>query len=139
MKTQTAVKKLLKVIVNCNNCNTDLTISNDSYHSKKCKCENVTLYGTLSDFFVINATKTKTSNIIKIHDTDDFEIVRLHATRGTRGISKGQKKIEYKPLCLLSNAHLERILHLKSPKWHLNLILKEIQFRALNNIFIKDE
>ena len=63
-----------------------------------------------------------------IYTDDDFEIVRKHAVRGSRG-PNGDQPLVYIPICDMTDDHLEAVLEYGGSPWHLELIRKEIEWR----------
>jgi hypothetical protein len=64
-----------------------------------------------------------------IYADDDFEVVRKHATRGSRGVD-GKQPLTYIAICDIDDDYLLAILEYGGPKWHLDLIRKEIDYRS---------
>jgi len=63
-----------------------------------------------------------------IYTDDPFEIVRKHATRGSRGVD-GRQPLTYIAICDIDDDYLQAILDYGGPEWHLDLIRKEIKYR----------
>jgi hypothetical protein len=64
-----------------------------------------------------------------IYADDDFEIVRKYAVRGSRGVD-GRQPLTYIPICDIKEDYLWAILEYGGPEWHLDIIRKEIDYRA---------
>jgi hypothetical protein len=65
---------------------------------------------------------------IDVYDDDDFEIVRKHATRGSRG-PDGDQPLSWIAICDMDDDYLEAVLDYGGPEWHINIIKKEIEYR----------
>jgi hypothetical protein len=63
-----------------------------------------------------------------VYADDDFEIVRKHATRGSRG-KDGKQPLKYIPICEMDDDYLEAVLDYGDADWHIDLIKKEIDYR----------
>jgi hypothetical protein len=63
-----------------------------------------------------------------IYADDDFEVVRKHAVRGSRGVD-GRQPLKYIAICDIDDDYLQAILEYGGAEWHLDLIRKEIKYR----------
>lgn len=75
---------------------------------------------------------------LSVHSTDDISIIREHLLWGTYG-KDGKSPLAYITLKSMSNAHVEAIL--ADSRYSSNIIdlfNRELEYRKLNNIYIKD-
>jgi len=124
------MKQLVYNSVTCQECN-ETIVSYHRHDYKICSCPNEAMVDGGTDYERYGA---KNMNKIKNHcvyDDDDFEIVRKHATRGSRGID-GDKPLTWILICDMDDDYLEAVLDYGGADWHLNIIKKEIAYR-LNN------
>jgi hypothetical protein len=63
-----------------------------------------------------------------VYEDDDFEIVRTHATRGSRG-KDGKDPLTWIAIANMDDDYLEEILDYGGADWHIELIKKEIKYR----------
>jgi hypothetical protein len=63
-----------------------------------------------------------------VYADDDFEIVRKHATRGSRG-KDGKQPLTWIAIADMDDDYLEEILDYGGADWHIELIKKEIKYR----------
>jgi hypothetical protein len=63
-----------------------------------------------------------------IYLDDDFEIVRQHAARGSRG-KDGKQPLTWVTIADMSDNYLQAVLDYGGDDWHLELIDKEIKYR----------
>jgi hypothetical protein len=63
-----------------------------------------------------------------IYADDDFEIVRQHTQRGSRG-KDGKQPLTWIPIADMDDDYLEAVLAYGGADWHLDIIRKEIKYR----------
>jgi len=78
---------------------------------------------------------------LSLYTSDKIEILREHCSWGTYGkdTSSSPEKLTHKKIKYLSNAHINNILRDFGNKVHHGIILREFEYRAMNNIIVKDE
>lgn len=65
---------------------------------------------------------------LTVYADDDFELVRISAERGSRGVN-GDEPLRYIKICDMSDNHLKSVLAYGGSPWHLDIIKKEIEYR----------
>jgi hypothetical protein len=63
-----------------------------------------------------------------VYADDDFEIVRTHATRGSRG-KYGKTPLTWITIADMDDDYLKAVLDYGGDDWHLELMDKEIKYR----------
>jgi hypothetical protein len=71
-----------------------------------------------------------------IYADDDFEIVRKYAVRGSRG-KDGKQPLTWIAICDMDDDYLQAVLDYGGHTWHLDIIRKEIAYRA--SLFAKKQ
>jgi hypothetical protein len=71
-----------------------------------------------------------------VYADDDFEIVRKHAVRGSRGID-GKDPLTWIAIADMDDNYLHAVLDYGGVDWHLDLIRKEIAYR--DSLLIKKQ
>ena len=70
---------------------------------------------------------------IDIYDDDDFEVVRRHAVRGSRG-PNGDQPLTWIPICDMDDDYLKAVIEYGGAEWHINLIKKEYESRNKGDV-----
>jgi len=121
------MRQLVYNAVKCHEC--EETIVSYSVHDyKTCGCDNRAMVDGGLDYARYGAMNMDKITSINIYADDDFEIVRQHATRGSRG-KNNSLKLSYVKLCDMEDDHLVKVLEYGGSAWHLDLIKKEIDYR----------
>jgi hypothetical protein len=63
-----------------------------------------------------------------VYADDDYELVRQHATRGSRG-KEGRDPLTWIAIADMDDDYLQTILDYGGADWHLELMDKEIKYR----------
>jgi hypothetical protein len=71
-----------------------------------------------------------------VYEDDDFEVVRQHATRGSRG-KDGKQPLTWIAIADMDDDYLHAVLDYGGVDWHLDLIRKEIAYR--DSLLIKKQ
>lgn len=122
------MRQLVYNAVKCHEC--EETIVSYSVHDyKTCGCDNRAMVDGGLNYARYGAMDMDKITSINIYADDDFEIVRQHATRGARG-KDGKQPLKWIPLCDLEDDHLQAIIEYGGTPWHIDLIGKEIDYRA---------
>jgi len=127
---------LVYVAVKCLLCGKVLESHDKHMISSKCQCINeVRILGGLENprYYAKNI---KHAMQLSVYAHESFTRVRRYATRGC--IDKEKNAIVFVPLDKLPDNVLERALESGGAKWHLELLIKEIQYRFENKISITD-
>jgi len=75
---------------------------------------------------------------LSLYTSDKIETLREHCSWGTYG-KDGSEELKYKKIKDLSNAHINNLLIDFGNKVHHGIILRELEYRAMNSIIVKDE
>ena len=120
------IKQIVYNSVKCLECN-EVIVSRHRHDYVTCECPNKAMadggneYGR---YGAMDMDKIKTNYIY----ADDFEIVRQHATRGSRG-KDGKQPLTWVTLSDMDDDYLQAVLDYGGADWHLELINKEIKYR----------
>jgi len=105
------------------------TIASRSRHDYvTCRCPNEAMVDGGNEYERYGAKDMDKIEAKYIYADDDFEIVRKYATRGSRGVD-GRQPLKYIAICDIDDDYLRAILEYGGPKWHLDIIIKEIKYR----------
>ena len=121
------MKQIVYNSVTCLECGKTLV----SYHRhdyKTCGCANDAMVDGGTEYGRYGAKDLDKIKTYYVYDDDNFELVRTHATRGSRGID-GDQELTWIPLCDMTDDHLEAVLDYGGADWHIELIKKEIAYR----------
>jgi hypothetical protein len=114
----------------------DVITSRHRHDFVTCGCGNLSLDGGNDYRRTLYENWTMVSDM-SIYLDEPFEIVRVHAARGSRG-KDGNQPLTWIPLCWMSNDYLEAVLDYGCVAWFKDLVHKEIAYRKEKGIFIKD-
>lgn len=106
----------------CLDCN-DVITSHHRHDFVKCSCGNSFADGGVD--YVRSGGKVK---YLTVYADDDFELVRVSAERGSRGVNSDES-LKYIKICDMTDGHLEAVLDYGGAEWHLDIIRKEIEYR----------
>lgn len=106
----------------CGRCN-EVLVSYHRHDFVTCSCGASSLDGGNDYIRLLGDTVVE-----PIYTDDDFEIVRKHAVRGSRG-PNGDQPLSWITICDMTDDHLEAVLEYGGPAWHLELIRREIEWR----------
>jgi hypothetical protein len=116
----------------CTICNT-IVKTCDKNHREKCKCLNrVTILGGLENPRIY-ADRIKFLETLVVYADQPYEKVRNYATRGWYG-ENYDKELKFITLSEMTDKFLEECIIQGGPKWHLELLTKEIQYRFTHKI-----
>lgn len=93
-----------------------------------CGCKNNASVDGGTSYLRYGANDMSKIKLLTLYNDDDFEQVRQHAKRGTRG-KKMDGPLKWVPIKDLKDDHLKAILDYGGAEWHLDLIRKEIKHR----------
>jgi hypothetical protein len=123
------MRQLVYNAVKCLEC--DQTIVSYHVHDyKTCGCPNGAMVDGGTAYGRYGAMDMNKIEKIDIYDDDDFEVVRRHAVRGSRG-PNGDQPLTYIPICDMDDDYLKAVIEYGGAEWHINLIKKEIKYRKL--------
>jgi len=121
------MRQLVYNAVKCHDCE-ETIVSYTRHDYKTCGCPNEAMVDGGLDYVRCGAKTLKKITSINIYADDDFELVRKHAFRGSRG-EDGRQPLKYIALCDMEDDHLHKVLEYGGSSWHLDLIKKEIDYR----------
>lgn len=122
------MRQLVYNAVRCLECN-ELLVSYSVHDYKTCGCPNSAMVDGGTAYGRYGAMDMDRIVKIDVYDDDDFEIVRKHATRGSRG-PNGDQPLSWIAICDMDDDYLHAVLDYGGPEWHLNIIKKEIKYRC---------
>lgn len=121
------MKQLVYNAVKCLECD-ELLVSYNRHDYKTCGCPNGAMVDGGMDYSRYGAKDMSKIEKIDIYDDDDFEIVRKHAVRGSRG-PNGDQPLSWIAICDMDDDYLQAVLDYGGAELHLNIIKKEIEYR----------
>lgn len=113
--------------VKCLECNVIL-VSRHRHDYVTCGCPNDAMADGGTEYERYGAMDMDKIETKYIYSDDDFEIVRQHATRGSRG-KNGKQPLTWITIADMSDEYLLSVLLYGGADWHLDLIRKEIEYR----------
>lgn len=122
------MRQLVYNAVKCLECG-DTIVSYHRHDYKTCECPNSAMVDGGTAYGRYGAMDMDRIVKIDVYDDDDFEIVRKHATRGSRG-PNGDQPLSWIAICDMDDDYLHAVLDYGGPEWHLNIIKKEIKYRC---------
>lgn len=121
------MRQLVYNAVRCLECD-ELLVSYSVHDYKTCGCPNSAMVDGGVSYGRYGAKDMSKIEKIDVYDDDDFEIVRKHAVRGSRG-PNGDQPLSHIAICNMDDDYLQAVLDYGGPEWHLNIIRKEIEYR----------
>ena len=121
------MRQLVYNAVRCLECD-ELLVSYSRHDYKTCQCPNSAMVDGGTAYGRYGAMDMNMIEKIDIYDDDDFEIVRKHAVRGSRG-PNGDQPLSWIAICDMDDDYLQAVLDYGGADWHLNIIRKEIEYR----------
>jgi len=113
--------------VKCLECNKVL-VSRHVHDYVTCGCPNDAMVDGGNDYGRYGAMDMDKIETHYVYADDDFEIVRKHAVRGSRG-KDGKDPLTWIAIADMDDDHLQAVLDYGGVNWHLVLIRKEIEYR----------
>jgi len=113
--------------IKCLECGETL-ISHHRHDYKTCNCANATMCDGGTDYLRYGAKDMSKIKLFTVYADDDFELVRLSAERGGRGID-GTEPLTWTKIADMNDDWLEAVLDYGGSPWHLDIIRKEIEYR----------
>jgi hypothetical protein len=114
--------------IKCLECE-EVLVSYSRHDYNTCGCPNGAMVDGGTEYERYGANDMTMIEPKYIYADDDFEIVRKYAVRGSRGVD-GRQPLTYIPICDIKEDYLWAILEYGGPEWHLDIIRKEIDYRA---------
>lgn len=121
------MRQLVYNAVRCLECD-ELLVSYSVHDYKTCSCPNSAMVDGGISYGRYGAKDMSKIEKIDVYDDDDFEIVRKHAVRGSRG-PNGDQPLSWIAICDMDDDYLQAVLDYCGADWHLNIIRKEIEYR----------
>jgi hypothetical protein len=113
--------------VKCLECN-EVLVSRHVHDYVTCGCPNDAMADGGNEYGRYGAMDMDKIELYYVYADDDFEIVRKHAVRGSRGID-GKDPLTWIAIADMDDDYLEAVLDYGGVDWHLDLIRKEIAYR----------
>jgi hypothetical protein len=121
------MRQLVYNAVRCLECD-ELLVSYSRHDYKTCGCPNSAMVDGGTDYGRYGAMDMSKIEKIDVYDDDDFEVVRKHAVRGSRG-PNGDQPLSWIAICDMDDDYLQAVVDYGGAEWHLNIIKKEIEYR----------
>lgn len=118
--------------IKCLECGETL-ISHYQHDYRTCSCDNNTMCDGGVSYLRYGAKDMSKVKLFTVYADDDFELVRLSAERGGRGVD-GTEPLTWTKVADMNDDWLEAVLEYGGADWHLDIIRKEIEYRGVNNI-----
>ena len=113
--------------IKCLECN-EILVSRHRHDYVTCDCPNSAMVDGGNEYERYGAMDMDKIEPNYIYLDDDFEIVRQHAARGSRG-KDGKQPLTWVTIADMSDNYLHAVLDYGGDDWHLELIDKEIKYR----------
>jgi len=113
--------------VKCLECN-EVLVSRHVHDYVTCSCPNSAMVDGGNEYGRYGAMDMDKIETYYIYADDDFEVVRKHAVRGSRGID-GKQPLTWIPISDMDDDYIEAVLGYGGADWHLDIIRKEIAYR----------
>ena len=113
--------------VKCLECN-EVLVSRHRHDYVTCGCPNDAMADGGNEYGRYGAMDMNKIETYYVYEDDDYELVRQHATRGSRG-KDSKQPLTWIPIADMDDDYLEAILDYGGVDWHLDLIRKEIAYR----------
>ena len=113
--------------IKCLECN-EILVSRHRHDYVTCDCPNSAMVDGGNEYERYGAMDMDKIEANYIYLDDDFEIVRQHAARGSRG-KDGKQPLTWVTIADMSDNYLQAVLDYGGDDWHLELIDKEIKYR----------
>jgi len=121
------MKQIVYNSITCDECG-ETIVSYHRHDYKTCGCPNEAMVDGGTEYLRYGAKNMSKIKQFAVYTEDDFEIVRSHATRGSRG-KDGTEPLSWIAICDMDDEYLEAVLDYGGADWHLDLIKKEIEYR----------
>jgi hypothetical protein len=113
--------------IKCLECN-EVLVSRHRHDYVTCDCPNNAMVDGGNEYERYGAMDMDKIELNYIYLDDDFEIVRQHAARGSRG-KDGKQPLTWVTIADMSDNYLQAVLDYGGDDWHIELIDKEIKYR----------
>ena len=113
--------------VKCLECNKVL-VSRHRHDYVTCGCPNDAMADGGNEYERYGAMGMDKIETYYVYADDDFEIVRQHAARGSRG-KDGKQPLTWIPIADMDDDYLQAVIDYGGDGWHMELINKEIKYR----------
>ena len=121
------MKQIVYNSVKCLECNKVL-VSRHRHDYVTCGCPNDAMVDGGNEYERYGAMDMDKIETKYVYADDDFELVRQHAMRGSRG-KDGKQPLTWIPIAEMDKDYLLAVLNYGGAEWHLELINKEIKYR----------
>ena len=113
--------------IKCLECSKVL-VSRHRHDYVTCGCPNDAMADGGNEYERYGAMDMDKIELNYIYADDDFEIVRQHTKRGSRG-KDGKQPLTWIPIADMDDDYLQAVLDYGGDDWHLDIIRKEIKYR----------
>lgn len=122
------MRQIIHNSIKCLECE-EVLVSFTPHDYKTCSCPNQAMVdgGTLYERY--GAMDLDKIEKRYIYEDDDFEEVRRYAYRGSRG-KDGKQPLTWIAICDMDDDYLQAVLDYGGAGWHIDIIRKEIDYRA---------
>lgn len=121
------MKQIVYNSVKCLECNKVL-VSRHVHDYITCGCPNDAMVDGGNEYERYGAIDMDKIETKYVYADDDYELVRQHAMRGSRG-KDGKQPLTWIAIADIDDGYLEAILAYGGADWHLDIIRKEIKYR----------
>ena len=121
------MKQIVYNSVKCLDCD-EVLVSRHRHDYVTCSCPNNAMADGGNEYGRYGAMDINKIKTFYVYADDHFEIVRKHATRGSRG-KDGKEPLTWIAIADMEDDYLEAILDYGGADWHVELIKKEIKYR----------
>jgi hypothetical protein len=121
------MKQIVYNSVKCLDCE-EVLVSRHRHDYVTCSCPNNAMADGGNEYGRYGAMDINRIKTFYVYADDDFEIVRKHATRGSRG-KDGKEPLTWIAIADMDDDYLKAILDYGGADWHVELIKKEIKYR----------
>ena len=122
------MRQIVYNAIKCLECG-ETIVSRSRHDYVTCGCPNGAMVDGGNEYERYGAKDMDKIEAKHIYADDDFEIVRKHAVRGSRGVD-GKQPLKWIAICDMEDDYLQAVLDYGGAGWHLDLIRKEIDYRA---------
>jgi len=122
------MRQIVYNAIKCLECG-ETIVSRSQHDYVTCECPNEAMVDGGNEYERYGADDMTMIEPKYVYADDDFEIVRKYATRGSRGVD-GKQPLTWIAICDMEDDHLQAVLDYGGAGWHLDIIRKEIDYRA---------
>ena len=129
------MRQIVHNSIKCLECN-EVLVSRHVHDYNTCSCPNQAMVDGGTYYERYGAVDLDKIDKLHLYDDDDFEDVRRYVMRGSRG-KDGKQPLTWIAICDMDDDYLQAVLDYGGHTWHLDIIRKEIAYRA--SLFAKKQ